>query len=162
MTADEVRELAIDKGQVPFEEELCRLRYPDDFDLDAVRAWATAVRQMMDSGHNLADSEILANRHLGKFEGDSFKPNNACAMLFAKDPCAVFPGCRVRFIRFEGNREGTGEQYNAVKEVWVEGTIPTIIVRAAEVIRNQVRTFRPLKKVGQKFDMVDEYPDLAW
>jgi ATP-dependent DNA helicase RecG len=162
MTPDEVRELAIDKGQVPFEEEPCRLKYPDDFDLEAVRTWAVAVRQMMDSGHDLADTEVLENRHLGKFEANEFKPNNACALLFARDPCALFAGCKVRFIRFEGNREGTGEQYNAVKDIWVEGTIPSIIVRAADAIRSQVRTFRPMSKVGQKFDMVDEYPDLAW
>jgi len=161
MTADEVRELAVDKGEVPFEDELCLLAYPQDFDLDAIQSWAQAVRKIMDSGHGLSDEEILANRHLGRFESNLFQANNACALLFAKDVRSLFPGCRVRFLRFDGDTEGTGEKFNAVKDIWVEGTIPSIIERAAEVIKSQLRTFSPLNRDG-KFETLQEYPPLAW
>jgi len=161
MTADEVRELAVDKGEVPFEDELCNLAYPLDFDLEAIQSWAQAVRRIMDSGHDLSDVEILANRHLGKLEADSFQANNACALLFAKDVRSLFPGCRVRFLRFDGDAEGTGEKFNAVKDIWVEGTIPSVIERAADVIKGQLRTFSPLNRDG-KFETLQEYPPFAW
>jgi predicted HTH transcriptional regulator len=45
LTAQEVRELQIDKGQVDFEREASTIRYPDGFDHDAIRAFADAVRK---------------------------------------------------------------------------------------------------------------------
>ena len=160
LTGDEIREMEFDKGQVSFEEQPCRLKYPEDFDIQRVRTWAAKVREIMGSGHALSDQEILANRHLGRFEGGGLVPYNACALLFAKDPRSLFAGCRIRVMRFEGETEGTGEKYNAVKDVWVEGTIPEIIEHASEVIDAQLRTFSPLK--NGKFELVDEFPKVAW
>jgi hypothetical protein len=48
-------------------------------------------------------------RRLGKIVNGKFVPNNACALLFAKDPCAKFPGCKptqsLSFaLRFNGRK----------------------------------------------------------
>jgi ATP-dependent DNA helicase RecG len=161
MTPEEIRELAVDKGQVPFEEEPCTLSYPGDFDLDAVHAWAAAVRDFMKSGYNLDDEEILENRCLGRIAGGGFHPNNACALLFAKNPRILFAGCRVRFMRFEGTEEKTGAKYNASKDLWAEGTIPQTIEKAEEIVASQLRTFSPLNAAG-KFELQEEYPHDAW
>ena len=158
---EELRELAADKGQVSFEEEECRLQYPDDFDVDALSQWATSVKHKMDSGHDLSPVEIAVNRHLGRVESGQFHPNLAFTFLFARDPMAVFPGCKIRFLRFDGEEEGTGERYNAVKDIWIEGNIPEIISRVEEVIKSQLRTFSPIGK-DAKFTHIDEYPKLAW
>jgi ATP-dependent DNA helicase RecG len=161
LSAEEIRELAHEKGQVSFEEEPVSLRYPDDFDEPAMESWASSVKKKMDAGHDLTAVEIAANRFLGKLNGAQFEPNAACALIFSKNPRRIFPGSKIRFMRFEGDEEGTGEQYNAVKDIWIEGNIPEIISRADEVISSQLRTFSPIGK-DAKFTHVDEYPKLAW
>jgi ATP-dependent DNA helicase RecG len=161
LSPEEVRELAADKGEINFEQRPVSLKYPDDFDANAVAAWARNVRTMMDSGHDLSDAEILENRHLGRIRGGTFEPNVACAPVFAHDPRQIIPGCKIRFLRYDGETEGTGEKYNAVKDVWIEGNIPTMIARAEQVISAQLRTFSPLREDG-KFFPLPEYPQLAW
>ena len=39
-----------------------------------------------------------------------------------------FPGCNVRFLRYRGEFEGTGENYNVEKDIPIEGPIPRLIV----------------------------------
>jgi ATP-dependent DNA helicase RecG len=105
--------------------------------------------------------EILKQRRLGKIEKDIFVPNNACALLFAKDPNLLFPGCSIRFLRFEGETEETGQKYNAIKDVWLEGCVPELIVDAAKVVQSQLREFSRLGNDG-KFYTAPEYPYEAW
>ena len=60
-------------------------------------------------------------------EIDSFK-HGAYALLFSKEPDRSVPGCKIRFLRFDGEHEGTGDKFNAVKDVWIEGvTVPKLI-----------------------------------
>ena len=91
----------------------------------------------------------------------AFIPNTACALLFAKDPRLKFPGCFVRFLRFDGETEGTGEKFNAIKDIHVEGSIPMMILEAAKVLEIQLREFSRLGKDG-KFYTAPEYPAPAW
>jgi ATP-dependent DNA helicase RecG len=81
--------------------------------------------------------------------------------VFGKRPTDVFPGCRVRFFRFDGEREGVGENFNAVKEEWIEGSVPTLIVEGAKILDSQLRRFKTLGKDGI-FTPIPEYPKLAW
>ncbi|QDV70768.1 hypothetical protein Poly24_44940 [Rosistilla carotiformis] len=157
---EEARELAVDKKQVNFEEEPCGLEYPSGFDMPAISQWSQKVRDKMGSGHGLSDEEVMANRFLGQNGPNGFVPNIACALLFAKQPRAIIPGCRVRFLRFDGTMERTGEKYNAVQDVWIEGTIPQMIRGAEQVLKTHLRTFSPLHR--GVFYPVPEYPETAW
>jgi ATP-dependent DNA helicase RecG len=107
------------------------------------------------------DIDILQLAHMGKLEHAEFVPNTACALLFAKDPRTKFSGCFIRFFRYEQDYEGTGEHYNATKDVWVHGNIPTQIVEAERVLDNQLREFSRLGGNG-KFYTAPEYPKPAW
>lgn len=160
LTEEEVRELQIDKGEVDFELEPCGLGYPDDFDLELVRLYVDRFAKMRGlSSHTEQDILVLA--HLGRRQGSVFVPNMACALLFAKDPRLKFPGCFIRFLRFDGETEGTGERFNAVKDIHIEGNIPTAIVETERVLDNQLREFSRLGK-GGKFYTAPEYPKPAW
>jgi ATP-dependent DNA helicase RecG len=105
--------------------------------------------------------EVLSARRLGRGVGGEFRPNYACLLLFANDPIRSIPGCKIHFQRFEGEHEGTGEKYNAVKDVILEGCVPKLIRQAEEVLDSQLRTFSPLDAKG-KFYPVPEYPKAAW
>ena len=161
LSREEVHELEIDKGQVDLEQEPSGLQYPDDFDLSLVSNFAEQVKKIRGLLESHTDLEILELRHFGKRTGDQFSPNVACALLFGKDPVAKFPGCRIRFLRFDGVHEGTGNRFNAIKDIWIEGPIPLLILEAEKAVSAQVRQFSRLGADG-KFYTADEYPKLAW
>jgi len=158
---EEIRELQADKGEISFEQRDCNLDYPADFDMQAVGQFAAHVRESRGLSEDLSDAEVLDVRHLGRFEKDTFVPNLACVLLFAKDPLRLIPGCKIRFQRFEGEQERTGDKYNAVKDMFLEGPIPSLIEQVEGALDSQLRTFSPLD-AGGKFFPVPEYPKVAW
>jgi ATP-dependent DNA helicase RecG len=160
LSAEELRELEIDKGQLEFELEGCGLNYPQDFDPQLIHTFCERFRKMRNLLHH-AEADILELAHLGKRVNSGFVPNTACALLFAKDPRPKFSGCFIRFFRYEQDYEGTGEQYNATKDVWIHGNIPTQILEAERVLDGQLREFSRLGQNG-KFYTAPEYPKAAW
>lgn len=162
MTADEIRELRSDKREISTEREPCNLDYPREFNRSAIREFAADVRKKKDWDVDHTEEDVLELMKLGRNINGRFIPSVACALLFANSPRDVAPGCRVRFQRFDGDKEGTGERWNAVKEEDVDGTIPEIIDGAAKVIRAQLRTFSRLEPRSGKFFAQPEYPPTAW
>lgn len=158
---EEIRELQADKGEISFEQQDCSLAYPEAFDEQAIAQYVMRVRKARNLSDDLSVAEVLDVRHLGSFQKGVFVPNHACALLFAKDPLRFMPGCKIRFQRFEGEREGTGDKYNAVKDKILEGTVPSLIAQTEEALESQLRTFSPLDTKG-KFFPVPEYPKAAW
>jgi len=161
LTDDEKRELKAAKGQVDVELEPVSLRFPDDFRLDLIKQFVDAVRPQRRMSANMSAEEVLTLRHLGARKQGAFEPNLACALLFAKDPQAAVPGCRIRFLRYNGTVEKTGEQYNVIKDEWIEGTVAELIANAEQVLDSQLREFQKLGK-DNKFYAVPEYPKPAW
>ena len=71
----------------------------------------------------------------------------ACSLLFAKDPRIKFPGCYVRFLRFDGETEGTGEKFNAVKDIDVHGNLLRLIQGTEKFSTSNSETSRGLAKM---------------
>lgn len=160
LSEHEVRELEIDKGQVDFELEPCGLKYPSDFDMSLVRQFADRFSSMRGLSFH-TEAEVLNLAHLGKRDPRQFVPNMACALLFAIDPRQIFPGAFIRFLRFEGEHEGTGEKFNAVKDIRCVGCVPKQIAYIESVLDGQLREFSSLGK-DHKFYTAPEYPKPAW
>ena len=163
LTEEEIRELQIDKCEVDFELEPCGLEYPGAFDQQIVKEFASRFSVARKLGARHTREELLVLAHLGgRKDGKSkFIPNMACALLFAKDPRLKFPGCFIRFLRFDGETEGSGEKFNAVKDLHIYGNIPSLIVSTEQVLNDQLRDFSRLGKDG-KFFTAPEYPKPAW
>lgn len=157
----EIREMEIDKGQVDYEQELVDMHFPRDFDLNLIGQFAQNVHRNYRLSQQHSDVEVLEHRHLGRQSDGGFRPNVACALLFAKDPTILFPGCKIRFLRFDGEHEGTGEKFNAVKDITVEGCVPQLIVETEQILDGQLRTFSRLG-ADKKFYTAPEYPKAAW
>lgn len=160
-TPDEIQLLRAQKGEVRYETESSGLKFPADFDLTAIAEYAATIREKKgwDDSHSLED--VLSLMHLGVLHERNFEPNIACALMFAKDPRTICAGCRIRFLRFEGESEHTGENWNAVKDEFIEGALPQQIVGIAQILRSQLRTFSKLGPDG-KFITSHEYPEFAW
>ena len=148
-------------GQVSFELEPCGLVWPDRFDLVAIRDWGLAVRQHKGIDGEPELPQILVSHRLGAMAKGDFVPNNACALLFAKDPQEIVPGCMIRFQRIEGREAATGKDRNVVHDIRLTGTIPQLIEQAAETLATHLRTYRRLGK-DSKFYTSPEYPGEAW
>ncbi len=162
LSTEECRELEIDKGQLDFEREpVLDVPYPEAFDKDKIALFAENFRKSRNLSYDQSNEQILALRHLGKIENESFIPNIACILVFATDPMGKFPGCRLRFRRFEGEQEQTGSRDNSVKDEWVEGSLPKIVDHTAALIDSQVRNFSRLANDG-RFYVAPEYPRDAW
>ena len=161
LTNEEVRELQRDKRQVDFEQEPSGAEYPRDFDDELLREFALAVRQHRELSESLSTEQILEVRRLGKIDRGKFVPNVACALLFARDPVREFPGAKIRFLRFDGETEHTGEHFNAVKDVSIEGPLPRQIEETEKVLDGQLREFARLGP-DRKFYSSAEYPKDAW
>lgn len=160
-TPEEISQLQEEKGEVCFETEPCRLEYPAAFEMGQVSEFVEAVRERKGWEEHHTTEAMLVLLHLGRMEEGKFQPNVACALLFAKDPRLVVPGARIHFLRFEGESAGTGADWNAVKDEFIDGTIPEQIVQAESMLRSQLRTFSRIEKPGQ-FTTSPEYPALAW
>ena len=158
---DEIYHLSTDRGQIDVEQESLDIAYPDDLDLAALTQYVNAVKKAHELDDSKPASEILEYQHLGKRKAGLFHPNLACGLLFAKDPLAFSPGCKIRFLRYEGEREGTGESLNVIKDQDVTGTVPEIIAKTEAILDSQLRTFSKLGKDG-KFYTAPEYPKMAW
>jgi ATP-dependent DNA helicase RecG len=162
LSEDEKREIRIGKGQIAYEKEPVNLKYPAEFDDLLIDEFCSNYRSKRGLGTRHTREQILALNHLGKLSSDgTFVPNMACALLFAVDPRAVAPGARLRFMRFEGTEEKSGQQYNVVRDIFVDGPLPSLIQEAEQVMSSQIRNFTRLGSDG-KFYTRPEYPNDVW
>lgn len=160
LTDQKKQEIRIDKGERSFEQEPCGLVYPDDFDENAIARFAKLVTENASTDLSYSKTDILKAYHLGRERSGAFVCNNACALLFAKDPVTVFPGLVAHFLRYEGKEALSGRHYNVVKDRMISGTIVEVIKGAAELIEANVREFTEFR--DGKFFTVPEYPRDAW
>ena len=161
LTPEELRELEIDKQEIDLEQEPVLLKFPEDFNRQLISQFVEGVKARRTLEQSHSTEEILVQRRLGKIDKSEFVPNVACALLFANDPRSIFPGCTVRFLRFEGEIEKTGRDYNVIKDIPLEGCVPELIVSTGEVVQGQLREFSRLDDDG-KFYTAPEYPRPAW
>lgn len=161
LKGEALRHLRAEKGEIHFESEVCNLCYPQDFDSKTVDEFIETVRTTRKWDGTHSKEHILSLMHLGSASNGTFSPNIAMALLFSNDPRKVVPGCRIRFLRFPGETEGTGTSWNAVKDEFVDGTVPYLIQQAAQIVKSQLRTFSRLGKGGQ-FYTSPEYPEFSW
>jgi len=156
-----IRRMQADKGEINFEAEPASLAYPDEYDESAIASFVSTVRERKGWSGDHSIEKILELIHLGHIGRDGFVPNIACLLLFAKDPRKQIAGCRMRFMRFEGEEERSGTKWNNVKDEWIDGTIPEQIQFAETILRSQLRSFSRLGPKA-KFVSSPEYPPEAW
>lgn len=160
LTETEKQEARINKGERAFELEPCGLNYPDDFRTPDMARFAKQIRTARDGSPDLTDEQILESMRLGRHQSGKFVPNNACALIFAKDPQLVFPGAYIHFLRYNGVIEGTGKEYNVIKDRIISGTILDVIKEASTTLDANLREFTSYQ--NGKFFTVPEYPHDAW
>jgi ATP-dependent DNA helicase RecG len=159
---EEIRELEIDKRQVDLEKELVpTIHFPADFDRDLIARFVDGVRRIHQPAQDHSDTDVLIQRRLGVMKGQTFIPNTACVLAFAKDPVDLFPGCQIKFLRVSGEYELSGEKYNVTKTILMEGPVPRLLEECAATLNTSLREFSRLGK-DKIFYVAPEYPRDAW
>lgn len=155
------RELRISKGEIHYELEDVPLKYPSDFDTADIEKFCRAFFVNRRYQTEKSREELLELAKLGKRIAGGFKPNLACALLFARDPRDVIPGARIRVIRYEGAFETFGSELNSVFSTYVDGNISKLLFEAKPIIASQLRQFQRFNPNGRLMPN-PEYPEEAW
>lgn len=161
LTELEKREVRIAKGEIHYEQEPCNLKYPDDFDELLIEEFCNRYRTIRRLREPKTREQILKLNHLGELDGRKFVPNLACAILFAHDPRSVVPGAKVRILRYEGEKQQTGKDYNVIRDEMIDGPLPRLLQEVEHTVTSHVRYFTRLGKDG-KFENNPEYPRDVW
>lgn len=130
-----------------FELRECSLSFPKDFDDKVIYDLCQGFREREDKP-DWSDREVLVDRNLLSEVDGKFFPRNALALIAAKDPRLVIPGCRVRVQRFSGTEEGAGSAFSPLKDFYIEGNIVKILKDAQEIIKSLIYDVTWLNKEG--------------
>ena len=160
MSDEEKRDFRATRQELSFELDFAAYSFPSDFDMKIVQDFCDAFRQR-EGRIGWSNEDVLEDRHLGRKDASGFKPFNNLALLAAKDPRRMIPGCRVRVQRFSTDVEGSGALYNPVKDKFAEGNVVQIIRDAGSIIEDTIFDVTWLNGEG-KFVTTSEYPKWAW
>lgn len=151
LSYEQIRALEYDKNQRIFEDELIEDSGIEDVDREVL----TRYKEIL--GTDASDEQVLRARR--------FMRNGhltvAGLLLFGECPAAFLPQARVRVLRFDGIKMGTGERLNSTKDVTFDGPIPKVVDSAFSLISGMLREFQFLGSDG-RFQTVPEYPEFAW
>lgn len=110
---------------------------------------------------DLSDEQVLRSRGMMRTLNGNVYLTHAALLLFGRDIRRFYPGCRVRFLRYEGDKKQGGEHYNIIKDVQFEEALPRLLGRVKDFVSGQLRDFTALNETG-RFVTVPEYPEFAW
>lgn len=116
-------------------------------------------RKLKRDAYELTD--VLKLAKLGKDVAGQFRPNIACAVMFAKDPTDVIPGAYIRVRRYGGSEEQFGTSMNIEADERFSGPLPQQLAEAEKFIASQISNFTRLGPDG-KFVTSPEYPRQVW
>lgn len=156
LKGDDLRNLEFGKNVRHYEDECHPDATIDDLDKELLDAYRTKL-----FAQNLSYEQLLRARGFIRNQGGSPKLTNAAVLLFAKNIIQFYPNCRIRFVRYDGTKAGTGTDINIIRDYNIELPILKIIPAARDFILSQLREFTALDSEG-KFQIVPEYPEFAW
>lgn len=152
-----LRDLEYSKGTRHFEDELNEDAKIDDLDGDLIKRYKEIL-----NAEKISTEQMLESRGFIKNRNGKKLLTNAAVLLFAKNVTKFYPNCRVRFIRYEGEKAQSGLSLNISKDVNFEEPIIRLIDKSKQFISTQLRDFTALDSLTGKFKVVPEYPEFAW
>lgn len=152
LNAEQILELQYDRGQRYFEDEIVEYASLKDLDEELLQEYKNKM------GVSEIDTlQLLESRNL-MIDG---KLTNACILLFGNNPTKFLPQARLRFVKYEGLSAGVGINFNIVKDITFDKSIPRIIKEIKVFINTQLKDFQYLDFDGM-FKVMPEYPEFAW
>ncbi|WP_340264905.1 ATP-binding protein [Sphingobium mellinum] len=160
MSDEEKQDFRSTRQELTYELRPAPYTYPSEFDLGVVQDFCDGFRTR-ERRENWTNEEILKDRYLLTEVDGKTVPTNALVLLAAKSPRKSIPGCRVRVQRFAGETEGSGAEYNPLRDRFFEGSVVSIIKTVAQELDELIYDVTWLNQDG-KFETTPEYPRWAW
>jgi ATP-dependent DNA helicase RecG len=153
LTYNQRRELEYDRGQSQYDGLPAGVDF-SHLDARLVRQYGIQIGLPADP------RKVLTARSLLTLDR---QVTNAGYLLFGKTPQVLFPQAYVRVLRFLTAERGTGSRFGLedAADVRIEGPIPHVVERAAEVIEELLPRRRSLGASG-RFEPVPIVPRDAW
>lgn len=145
------QQLMYDKGQASFEANPVKGASLTDLDPGELDSYARALKHPDPERLLVARNLILPNKGV----------TAAAILLFGSSPGSHFPEAYVRVLRYRGTERGAGKRQQIVSDERIEGTIPNVLLSAAETIDELQPTRRALGK-GGRFEATEIIPRDAW
>lgn len=148
------QELHVDKGQSTFDGSAAADATLEDLSPSLVEAYHRSTATPIDV------ASLLANRGLLTRRGEV---THAAILMFGAHPQRHLPNSDVRVVKYRGKDRGHGRSLavDADADVRVEGTLPEIIERTAELLDAWVPSRRALASSG-RFERVPVVPRDVW
>jgi ATP-dependent DNA helicase RecG len=157
LLGDDLRNLEYSKSIRHFEDE-CNLDASlEDLDPELLQRYKEILQ-----ADDLSFEQILKARGFIKTRDGSDYLTNAAVLLFASNVQRFYPNCRIRFIRYDGTKAGTGMNINIIKDYSIDLPLLRIINSAKDYISAQLRDFMAMDPKTGRFQTVPEYPEFAW
>lgn len=157
LSLEDIRNLEYDKNLRAYEDGVVEDFNKNDFDLAILEEYRTKINFKGDY------DELLEYRNLAKRDKhNQLKYCNSAILLFSKNPDKYIPSSYVRYVRFRGKYLGVGKDYNVVKDIRVEGNIPTQIRKTRELLSHSLNDYYFYDIETNLFLKKPEYPEDAW
>lgn len=157
LKGEDLRNLEYGKSLRHFEDECHPDATIEDLDQELLNQYKERI-----NARDLTDAQMLSARGFIKTHSGVEKLTNAAVLLFARNIAKFYPNCRVRFVRYDGNKARTGLDINIIRDVSIESPILRVIQQSRDFILTQLREFMALDATTGKFHSVPEYPEFAW
>lgn len=154
---EDLRNLEYNKSVRHYEDECAFDASMEDLDKDLLSQY----REKLQAG-DISDEQMLSARGFIKTRNGKKCLTNAAVLLFSQNITQFYPNCRIRFIRYDGNKAKTGSEINIIRDQSIEFPILRIIDKAKDFISTQLREFTALDLQTGRFQIVPEYPEYAW
>ena len=155
LALEQIKKLEYDKNIRQFEDE--SVPDFDEEDLDK-----TLLHKYAQKFNKKDFYDLLKARHLIQKKEGKWLFKKSAILLFSKNPESYIPTASVRYIRYSGTDEKTGDLHNVIKDERFENNIPNLISQLRDLMRIALNDYYFLDiKVGQ-FIKIAEYPEYAW
>jgi ATP-dependent DNA helicase RecG len=145
-----------DRGRGNFELNFAKGAILDDLDMDLIQEYKDIL-----GIPDLSTEDLFVGRDLAAKDGDRLKINMAGILLFGTQPEKWVERARIRLLRYGGDVEKQGSEYNITKDVSINGPIIRQVREAQKILSSMFHDFTYLDPTG-RFITQPEYPEFAW
>ena len=153
MTFNERLTLAYARGEQVYETAPVFGSSIDDIDRNLVLEYMNKIGYTMPFENYVFENDFIVNKR-----GEA---SVKAILLFGKRPQKYFARARIRFIKFEGTEELTGDKMNVIKDEIFEGRLLDQLNSAIAFVRTQIKEKTFLGQDG-RFVTIPEYPEFCW
>ncbi|MCA9478473.1 MAG: putative DNA binding domain-containing protein, partial [Nanoarchaeota archaeon] len=145
------------KGQLHYEEKSFTNFSTDDYDKGVLEQFFDGIKQRDGIAVSSNPEQALRSKGFLQVNGETKKHTTVGVLSLMKNPCQHIPGAKIRFVKFDGREERSGQELNIVKDEMFEGPLPLLISKTFEFIKTQTKEFSYLDADG-RFVKEPEYP----